>query len=87
MVTYSENVSELLPFQGKCPVFLSLIGKTNAILHCFPYRNVLGNKGRKLEFHVLVSPLEVPEETFLCSGGGRALVIDGDRKTDLDLRK
>lgn len=80
-------MSELLPFQGKCPVFLSLTGKTNSILQCFPYRDVLGNKGRKLEFHVLVSPLEVPEEMLLCSGGRRALVIDGDRKTDLDLRK
>lgn len=87
MVTYSENVDELLPFQGKCPVFFSLIGKTNPVLQCFPYRNVLGNKGRKLEFHALVSPLEVPEEMFLCSGGRRALVIDGDRKTDLYLRK
>lgn len=66
--------------------FFSLIGKTNPVLQCFPYRNVLGNKGRKLEFHVLVSPLEVPEEMLLCSGGRRALVMDGDRKTDPYLR-
>lgn len=86
MVTCSGNVYELLPFQEKCPAFFpSLIEKANPVLKCFPYRK-LGNKGRKLEFHVLVSPLEVPEEMFLCWGGRRALVIDVDRKTDLDLR-